>query len=134
MPFNIKSANINENWLFEFTHSGGTLRLSYQDYHDGTNFYFGSVTNRVSLRESVNLEQSTSQNSNTSVTVMNFTFQGQPLSEFIFGATNNFINRNVTIKSVVNKQTAQTIATFRLARIDLMVDTIQFSLIDVMAT
>ena len=129
MPFNIKSANINENWLFEFTHSGGTLRLSYQDYHDGTNFYFGSVTNRVSLRESVNLERSTSQNSNTSVTVMNFTFQGQPLSEFIFGATNNFINRNVTIKSVVNKQTAQTIATFRLARIDLMIDTIQFSLI-----
>jgi hypothetical protein len=113
----IKTGNITENWLFELSYNSGTLRLSFQDYNDGSNFYYGSVLNKPSMRESINLENSTANTSNISLQIPDFTYEGNPISELLFGGSNYFINKKVVVKSVINNATPVIIGNFRLINI-----------------
>ena len=124
----VKTSNISENWLFELTYNSGTLRNAFLDKEDGTNFYYGAVLNKPSIRESIDLSSSTAQTSNVKLTIANFDYQGKPISEFLFGGSNYFINRKVVIKSSVNNATPVTIGTFRLIDITTDGKEINFSL------
>ena len=68
----IKSSNIVENWLFHFSASGDDLYLSFKDIIDSNNFYYGVILNKPSIRESINLTNSTSTTSSISVTIPDF--------------------------------------------------------------
>jgi hypothetical protein len=115
----IKTSNIQENWLFELTYNSGVIYLSFADYNDGSNFYYGSILNRPSIRETLQLSNSTAKTSNISIDVANFTYQGSPFSEFLFGGSNYFINQQMIVKSVVNYATANIIGYFRVTDISL---------------
>ena len=130
MPFGdeIKTSNISENWLFELTYNSGTIRFAFSDYNDGSNFYYGAVLNKPSIRESINLSNSTARTSNVKLSIANFEYQGSLISEFFFGGSNYFINRKVVIKSSVNGATPVVIGNFRLVDIDTDGNTINFSL------
>ena len=125
----IKLGNIQENWLFEFAYNSGTLYLSMADYDDGTNYYYGAVLNKPTIRESLDLATSKANSANISLSVANFDYQGNPLSEFLFGGSNYFINREVTVKSKVNNATPEIIGYFRVNDMVQNEDTINFSLV-----
>jgi hypothetical protein len=124
----VKTGNITENWLFELSYSSGTLRLSFQDYNDGSNFYYGAVLNKPFLRESIDLSSSTSSSSNITINIANFKYEGSDVSELFFGGSNYFLNKNAVIKSVVNNGSAVTIGTFRTTDLQTDGDTIKISL------
>tara|TARA_R100000458_G_C8275995_1_gene251168 strand:- start:1022 stop:3163 length:2142 start_codon:yes stop_codon:yes gene_type:complete len=125
----IKLSNIQENWLFEFAYNSGTLYLSMADYNDNTNQYHGAVLNKPTIRESLDLAASKANSANISLTVANFNYKGNLLSEFLFGGSNYFINREVTVKSQVNDTTPEVIGYFRVNDMMQNEDTIQFLLV-----
>ncbi len=120
MPFSSGSTNIGnivENWIFDIEYAGsssGTVRIALKDYSDGTNFYYGVILNNPSIRDSIDLKRSTAKTSNLTITIADFEYKGNKISEFIFGSVNYFINRNTTVKSVINDDSAVTIGNFRL--------------------
>lgn len=130
MSFNtggVNVSNVTENWLFEISYSGyssGTIRLALKDYSDGTNFYYGVVLNKPSIRESIDLKRSLAKASNLSINIANFDYKGDKISEFLFGSIHYFINRNVVVKSVINDDSAITIGNFRLVDFSTNGDTI----------
>tara|TARA_R100000773_G_C4219594_1_gene118187 strand:+ start:203 stop:2344 length:2142 start_codon:yes stop_codon:yes gene_type:complete len=125
----IKLSNIQENWLFEFAYNSGTLYLSMADYNDNTNQYHGAVLNKPTIRESLDLAASKANSANISLTVANFNYKGNLLSEFLFGGSNYFINREVTVKSQVNDTTPEVIGYFRVNDMMQNENTIQFLLV-----
>ena len=110
----IKTTNITENWLFDIIHNNGTLRLSFQDYVDGSNFYHGVILNRPSIRESIDLKTAVSKTSNISIDIADFNYEGNPISEFIYGGSNYFINKNVDVKIIINQGTGVNLASFKI--------------------
>ena len=130
MPFGneVKTGNITENWLFELSYNSGTLRLSFQDYNDGSNFYYGSVLNKPFIRESIDLSSSTSSSSNITINIANFKYEGSDVSELFFGGSNYFLNKDAVIKSVINNGSAVTIGTFRTPDLQTDGNTIKISL------
>ena len=110
----VKLSNIQENWLFELAYDSGTLYLAMSDYNDGTNYYHGAILNKPTIRDSLDLERSRSRSSNIRLDIANFDYKGEPISQFFFGGSNYFINREVIVKSMVNKGTPETIGYFRV--------------------
>ena len=81
----IKLKNISENWLFEIAGtSSTTLRFAFSDYTDSSNFYYGVILNKPSIRESINLKKSTAQTSSLSISIADFNYQGKPISQFCY--------------------------------------------------
>jgi len=124
----IKSSNIVENWLFHFSASGDDLYLSFKDVTDSNNFYYGVILNKPSIRESIDLTNSTSSTSSISVTIPDFTYKGSPISKELFGGSNKFINQNVAVYSQINGNTKQQIGSFRLTDISSNGEKINLSL------
>lgn len=125
----IKLGNISENWLFEIAGtSSTTLRFAFSDYIDSGNFYHGVISNKPSIRESINLKNSTSRTSSLSISIPDFNYKGKPISQLIWGTSVYFINRVVTVKSVVNQQTAVVIGYFRLNEVTQESNTISLSM------
>ena len=125
----IKLKNISENWLFEIAGtSSTTLRFAFSDYTDSSNFYYGVILNKPSIRESINLKKSTAQTSSLSISIADFNYQGKPISQLLWGTSVYFINRVVTVKSVINQQTAVVIGYFRLNSISQENNTINLSM------
>ena len=125
----IKLTNIQENWLFELAYNSGTLYLSMSDYNDGTNYYHGAVLNKPTIRDSLNLARSKSSSSNITLDVANFDYKGELLSEFLFGGSNYFINKEVIVKSMVNRGTPEAIGYFRVDDISHTEEKIKLSLV-----
>ncbi len=113
----IKSSNIVENWLFHFSASGDDLYLSFKDIIDSNNFYYGVILNKPSIRESINLTNSTSSTSSISVTIPDFNYKGSTISKELFGGSNKFINQDVSVYSKINAESKQQIGSFRLSDI-----------------
>jgi len=125
----IKNSNIKENWLFKLANrQGGFLYLSFADDTYSNNFYNGVILNKPSIRESINLADSTSKNSNISIDIANFIYNNSPVSDEIFGGTNNYINQDVLVYSKINKDTPNQIGSFRLTDISFNGKTISLSL------
>jgi len=114
----IKQSNITENWLFDFANdNSGYLRFALSDVTDSGNFYRGVILNTPSIRESIDLAQSTSKSSNISVTIPDFDYQGSPVSKELFGGSNNYMNHTVSVYSIVGAGSKQQIGSFRLTDI-----------------
>ncbi len=119
MPFGdeIKTGNITENWLFKLANdNSGFLYFAFSDVTDSGNFYHGIILNKPSIRESIDLSNSTSKTSNVSISMHDFTYQGNPISEELFGGSNHYINQTVSVYSKVGSATTQ-IGSFRLTDI-----------------
>jgi len=131
MPYGdeIKQGNIVENWLFDFANdNSGFIRLSFADAIDSGNFYHGVILNKPSIREGIDLAKSTAKSSNISITIPDFSYQGSPISEELFGGSNHYINQIVSVYSIVGSGSKIQIGSFRLTDISSSGDTIQLSL------
>ena len=64
-------------------------------------FYRGIITNRPSIRSSIDLANSTAKTGNISLSLMNFEYQGDDFSAELLG-TRKYINREVRIYSQLN--------------------------------
>ena len=120
MDFNdsIKLSNIKENWLFSFANNNsGFIRIAFSDVVYDGNFYHGCILNNPSVRESINLEKSTTQTSNVSLTLADFDYKGSKLSTELFGGSNSYINRSVSVLCQINNETPIDIGSFRLTTI-----------------
>ena len=113
----ISTGNITENWLFKLANdNSGFLYFAFSDVTDSGNFYHGVILNKPSIRESIDLSNSTSKTSNVSISMPDFTYQGNPISEELFGGSNHYINQVVLVYSKVGSATTQ-IGSFRLTDI-----------------
>ena len=124
----ISYGNIQENWLFHFSGSGDDLYLAFTDVLDSNIFYRGVVLNNPSIRESINLANSTAQTSNITLVIADFDLNGSPVSQTILFTSNYFLNQNVVVYSKINNQTKVELATFRLTNISLSNNRINLSL------
>lgn len=67
--------------------------ISFSDTTIDDRFSHGAILSQPSIRESIDLKNSTSKTSNISLEIVNFDFNGTPFSEEIFGGTRKYINR-----------------------------------------
>ena len=90
--------------------------------------YPGVVLNRPSIRESIDLAAGTAKTSNLSLTIVNYPFRGDFISNELFGGTRLYINHEVRVLSVINDDGAFRIGVFRLSGIETDGDTVNLSL------
>ena len=119
---NALTSTIKEEWLFEFRNqdypsspipadtSDEIIRLATAEVpHSSISDmkYHGFITNTPSIRESIDLNRSTSTVSNISITCANGTLSNhsKTLAEEIYGGSNNYINRDVIVRSRVGGYT-----------------------------
>ena len=77
----IDSSSITENWIFELRNSTYTdgsantqyMRLALTESGSGATKYHSFITNKPTIRESINLEKGTSSVSNVTIEVNNGT-------------------------------------------------------------
>lgn len=67
--------------------------ISFSDTTIDDRFSHGAILSQPSIRESIDLKNSTSKTSNISLEIANFDYNGTPFSEEIFGGTRKYINR-----------------------------------------
>ena len=67
--------------------------ISFSDTTIDDRFSHGAILSQPSVRESIDLKNSTSKTSNISLEIANFDYNGTPFSEEIFGGTRKYINR-----------------------------------------
>ena len=115
----IKNSNIVENWLFHLASSGDDVYLAFSDVTDSSIFWHGVVLNRPSIRESLDLANSTAKTSNISLSIPDFNYNGNPISELLLFSSDYFINQVVTVYSKVNNKTKVELGSFRLSNISL---------------
>ena len=100
-----------ENWLFQL-HSDDTgnnfIGLSFSDTTVDSVFYYGSVLNRPSIRESVDLQKSVAKTTNLSITIPNFNYNGSDISTQLLNrsGSTHYLNYPVKIYSQLNSATA----------------------------
>tara|TARA_R100000655_G_C2992464_1_gene193313 strand:- start:143 stop:2239 length:2097 start_codon:yes stop_codon:yes gene_type:complete len=98
---------IKENWLVKLGYNneqqGDYYGISFHDTtvideDDVIKDYVGCILNKPTLRESINLEDSTAKTSNVSLTIANFMDEtGNHFSKQLLGGSTNYINRSVKI-------------------------------------
>ena len=82
---------------------GGFLPLATSNTFVGDVFYHGVVTKSGSIRDNINLADSSAKTSNMSINVANFKYQGSNLSIELFLGSNDYINYNVKVYSQLNE-------------------------------
>ena len=82
---------------------GGFLPISYKDTMVDNVFYSGSIISKgVSIRDSINLENSTSKSSNINISIHDILHKGSKISEDLLFSNNNYINKTVKVFSQPN--------------------------------
>lgn len=79
--------------------------ISFADTKFEGEYSNGIITSEPSIRESINLESSTSKTSNVSLSVANFNYKGNPFSKELFAGTRTYINRECFIYLVPTTKT-----------------------------
>jgi hypothetical protein len=93
------------------TNSGETIYhdnfkcISFADTTFEGDYSNGVIISEPSIRESIDLEKSTSKTGNISISISNFDYQGSPFSKELFGGTRTYINRKCLIYIVPNDAT-----------------------------
>lgn len=93
------------------TNSGETIYhdnfkcISFADTTFEGDYSNGVISSEPSIRESINLQKSTSKTGNVSISIPNFDYQGSPFSKELFGGTRTYINRECLIYIVPNNTT-----------------------------
>ena len=108
------SHGIEENWLFNITHSGGNLYLALADVTYSSNFYYGSIINNPSIRESLDLVRSKANTTNVTLKIADFEYNGSPISQEFFGGSNHYINRSVSASIKIGSDNPVVVGTFRI--------------------
>ena len=78
-------------------HKRNYVGLSYEAITFQGQFFEPCILNKATIRESIDLENSTSARSNVSLKIANFTFQGAPFSEQLHNGSNVYFNQLVRI-------------------------------------
>jgi len=123
------SPSIEENWLFNITHSGGNLYLALADVTYSSNFYYGAITNNPSIRESLDLVRSKANTTNVTLKIADFEYSGSPISQEFFGGSNHYINRSVSASIKIGSDNPVVVGTFRILDISYDGDQITMQLI-----
>jgi len=79
--------------------------ISFADTNFEGEYSHGVISSEPSIRESINIENSTAKTGNVSITISNFNYQGSPFSKELFGGTRTYINRQCLIYIVPNSAT-----------------------------
>ncbi len=134
---------LKENWLVQLWYDdegqGKYSTISFYDtvIDDGEDVikdYVGCILNKPTIRESVDLENSTAKTSNVSLTIANFIHgDGNHFSRQLLNGTNHYINRTVKIYIQPNNETLLSncvqIYTGRLEQVSHTVDKISLSIV-----
>jgi hypothetical protein len=98
LPASFNNHSIKQNWLFQL-HYDDESAFTGLSFYDTTvsQDYYGSITNKPSIREKIDLINSKSSTSNVSLTVANFKYLGDDFSAELHGGTRKYINRIVKI-------------------------------------
>lgn len=99
----------SESWLVEISNSGGSgtaayIRIGTEEVGSGASVYHPLIQNRMSIRESIDLEKGTAKTGNISITCYDGTLanHSQKLSKEILNqGTRYYLNHTVTVKSKV---------------------------------
>ena len=104
-----KLGNIQENWIVQLGYddegANDWTGIALSDTTVGGVFYHGAITNKPSIRSSIDLANSTAKTGNISLSVINFQFKGDDFSAELFLGTRKYINRDVKIYSQLNGDT-----------------------------
>ena len=104
-----KLGNIQENWIVQLGYddegANDWTGIALSDTTVGGVFYHGSITNKPSIRSSIDLAISKAKTGNISLSVINFQFKGDDFSAELFLGTRKYINRDVKIYSQLNGDT-----------------------------
>jgi len=106
-------SSISEQWLFELrnnTYTNGSVSTQYIRLSTAeVSGYDPLISNNPSIRENIDLVQSTSKNGNISINCVNATLSNHSatLAEEIYGGTRRYINHDVVILSRVGGYTLQ---------------------------
>ena len=93
------------------------IPVAFSDVTNNNVFYRGAVLNKPSLRESIDLNSSTSKNSNLSITVSDFTYNGDGVSKELVNFSteaNKYLNQTLTAYISVNEQQKIQVGQFRI--------------------
>ncbi len=98
-----------ESWLVEISNTGGSgtaayIRIGTEEVGSGSSIYHPFIQNRMSIRESIDLEKGTAKTGNISITCHDGTLanHSQKLSKEILNqGTRYYLNHTVTVKSKV---------------------------------
>ena len=112
LPANYISAlgqGFQESWLVEISNTGGSgtaayIRIGTEEVGSGASVYHPLIQNRMSIRESIDLEKGTAKTGNISITCHDGTLanHSQKLSKEILNqGTRYYLNHTVTVKSKV---------------------------------
>jgi len=104
-----KLGNIQENWIVQLGYddegANDWTGIALSDTTVSGVFYHGTITNKPSIRSSIDLANSTAKTGNISLSVINFQFKGDDFSAELFLGTRKYINRDVKIYSQLNGDT-----------------------------
>jgi hypothetical protein len=112
-----------EDWLVRlYDNNDNFVGIAFDDSTDDAgNFYYGCIQNKPTIRESINLAKGSSSTSNVSLTISNFSYQGNPISEELLFGSYYYINHDVKIYSRLSQNlitvTEQLLYTGRLVSI-----------------
>ncbi len=95
--------------------------------YEGT-YYRGVITNKPSIRESLDVLKGTTKTSNVNITIPDFDYSGAKISKELFGGTHVYVNQEVKVFCQVNDDTPTQIGSFRLVDISSNGDSINLSL------
>tara|TARA_R110002020_G_scaffold73987_1_gene189644 strand:+ start:6482 stop:8911 length:2430 start_codon:yes stop_codon:yes gene_type:complete len=105
------------------------LPISFSDILYNDSFYYGTILNKPSIRESIDITKGSSKTSNMSINIPDFRYKGNQISEEIFGGTKKYINQEVRVFAKINNETPYQIQTLRLENISFNGKTISLSLV-----
>jgi hypothetical protein len=134
LPDSFKNHSIKQNWLFQLNYgsSGNFTGVAFYDTTVESVFYHGSILNKPSIRESIDLKTSKAKTGNVSITLANFLYLNKNFSEEIYGGTRDYINRTVKIYIQPEDVTALSdcflVYTGKLVNISHTIDTIKLSI------
>jgi hypothetical protein len=121
--------NVYENWIVRLYYDAegsndwtGVSTDTYSTYHP-------VITNKPSIRRSIDLAESKAKTGNISFKLINFNYQGNPFSEELLGGSRKYINRKVEVYSRLVNSSLQ-IYTGRLIDISHDIDSISLSITD----
>ena len=96
------SGNVNTGTISGAKYAG-FLPIAMRDTKIDDIFYYGAIKSPPSIRQSIDLYKSKSKTSNTSLSIVNFKYQGSDISAELFLGSNSYYNRTVKVYSQLNK-------------------------------
>ena len=99
LPDSFKNHSTKRNWLFQlhYEDESSFTGVAFYDTVVESVQYYGSILNKPSIRESIDLKKSKAKTGNVSITLANFQYLADDFSAEIFGGSRDYINRKVKI-------------------------------------